>query len=71
MYYHSSYYDEDLQKDTTVNNVGYYFAVTPEIITNNNISLSIDKSITDAVDAGDNIVLAPAGLDVELTLPRS
>jgi hypothetical protein len=69
MYYHSSYYDEDLQKDTTVNNVGYYFAVTPEIITNNNISLSIDKSITDAVDAGDNIVLAPAGLDVELTFP--
>lgn len=69
MYYHRTYYDEDAQKDTTVNKVGYYFAVTPEIITNNNVSLTMDKSITDAVAAGENIVLGPTGLDVEFVFP--
>lgn len=69
MYYHSTYYDEDAQQDTTVNSVGYYFAVTPEIITNNNIKLKMDQSITDAVAAGENIVLGPTGLDVELKFP--
>jgi hypothetical protein len=69
MYYHTSYYDEDAERDTTVNYVGNYFSVTPEIVTNNNISLNIDQSIKDAVAAGDNIVLAPAGLDVELKFP--
>jgi hypothetical protein len=71
MYYHSTYYDEDAGKDTTTYSVGNYFSVTPEIITNNNISLSIDQSIKDAVSAGDNIVLAPAGLDVELKFPAT
>jgi hypothetical protein len=71
MYYHSTYYDEDAQKDTTVNNVGYYFAVTPEIITNNNIKLQMDDKITDAVAAGENIVVAPTGLDVEFKFPAA
>lgn len=69
MYYHSTYYDEDAGKDTTTYSVGNYFAVTPEIVTNNNISLAIDESISDAVAAGENIVLAPAGLDIELKFP--
>jgi hypothetical protein len=69
MYYHSTYYDSDIEADTTITSVGSYFAVTPEIISNNNIKLTMDKSITDAVDAGESIVLAPAGLDVDITFP--
>lgn len=56
-------------KDTTYYKTGVYFAVTPEIVTNNNIEMSISEDIQTRVDAGDAIVLAPAGLDVEIEFP--
>lgn len=69
MHYHKTYYDETLQKDTTTYHTGVYFAVTPEIISNNDIKLNIADDVRNKVAAGENILLAPAGLDVEVTLP--
>jgi hypothetical protein len=69
LYYHRTYYDEDEQKDSPVYKIGNYFAVTPEIVTNNNIKLNIEKSIRDRVNKGENIIIAPAGLDVEIKFP--
>lgn len=69
LYYHRSYYDESAKKDTTVYKVGNYFAVTPEIITNNNISLDMADDLLQMQAAGDAMLVAPAGLEVEFKLP--
>lgn len=63
LYYH--YYE----KDSLIRESGNYFAVTPEIITNNDISLEISPYIMQRVDNGENIVMAPVGLEVELQFP--
>ncbi len=57
------------EQDTTYYKTGVYFAVTPEIVTNNNIEMSISPDIQSRVDDGESIILAPAGLDVEVEFP--
>lgn len=69
LYYHRTWYDETKQKDTTAYKTGNYFAVTPEIVTNNNITLNVSQNIKDMVAQGDNVILAPAGFDLQLTFP--
>ena len=68
MFYHQNFVNDN-GNDTTIYKVGSYFAVTPEIITNNDIKLDISSSVLDRVAAGDAIMLAPAGMDVELRFP--
>lgn len=68
MYYHRTFKTE-AGRDTTQYKIGNYFAVTPEIISNNGITLSIAPSIENKVKAGETILLAPAGYDIELTFP--
>jgi len=68
MYYHYTYRNAQ-DRDTTVNRVGNYFAVTPEIITNNNISFLPAQTIDQAVADGEAIITAPTGSDVEITFP--
>lgn len=69
MYYHTTSPIAGTDRDTTIYNVGNYFAVTPEIITNNNIDLKISSDVRNMVSNGNAIVLAPAGLEVELNFP--
>ncbi len=69
MYYHKTVTMSGTGRDSTYHKVGNYFAVTPEIITNNNISLTMSDDIMAMAQNGDAIVLAPAGMDVELTFP--
>lgn len=69
LYYHKTYYDESIEKDTTVLCAGNYFAVTPEIVTNNNIKLEIAPEIKARVAQGQSIIMAPAGLDVQFRFP--
>lgn len=69
MYYHRTKYIDSLARDTTYKYVGNYYAVTPEIISNNAIDLSIDQSIYDRVKKGENIILTPAGLELQIELP--
>ncbi|WP_290087516.1 DUF4270 family protein [Paramuribaculum intestinale] len=59
----------DVEKDTIYNLVRSYMAVTPEVITNNNIDLTISPEIRGMINSGDNILIAPAGTEVELTFP--
>lgn len=68
MFYHSNFVN-DKGNDTTVYHVGNYFAVTPEIVTNNDISLRLAPSITDRMSQGQSLIVAPAGTEVELTFP--
>lgn len=69
LYYHKTYYDENKKKDTTVMRAGNYFAVTPEIVTNNNIKLEIAPEINARVAQGQSVIMAPAGLDVQFRFP--
>jgi len=46
-----------------------YLASTPEIISDNIISLDIDPTVTEMVDNGDAIILAPAGYEVQVSFP--
>lgn len=58
-----------LTTDSIVSTTANYMGVTPEIITNNNISMSLSPEITARVDAGEQLVVAPLGYDVEFTFP--
>lgn len=68
IFYHQNTVN-DKGNDTTYYKTGTYFAVTPEIISNNDITLDIDPAVTALVDGGEAIMLAPAGLDVEMRFP--
>lgn len=68
MHYHTMGTDDD-GKEVEVPHAGTYYAVTPVIITNNNISYTMAESLQKRIDDGEAIVVAPAGRDVELTFP--
>lgn len=55
--------------DTIKPAMANYFAVTPEIVTNNNIGLRLAPSVTSLVNQGENIVVSPTGYDVEFEFP--
>ncbi len=57
------------ERDTVYDESANYFAVTPEIITNNNIAFNPSASIADRIAAGEKILLAPLGYDVSFTFP--
>ncbi len=69
MYLHKYQYNEETKKNDTITARHDYFLVTPEVLSDNIISLSMDPSITRMVDEGENILLAPAGLEMEIEFP--
>lgn len=68
MYYHTVGTDSE-GKEVINRFEGNYFAVTPEVISNNNINFTIDPSLQAEIDGGANIIVAPVGRDIELTFP--
>ena len=68
MYYHYTI-KNSLGNDSIVRRSGNFYAVTPEIITNNNIDYTISQELLDRASAGENLLVAPAGLEVELNFP--
>lgn len=71
LFYHKVVKNETTQKDSTVYYQGNYMAVTPEVITNNNISLTMSDNINSMLNQGKDLIVAPAGLEVEFTFPAS
>ncbi len=69
MYYRRAWHNTETDRDTVASYVASYFGVTPEVVVNNNIHLTIDQAVRDRVSQGQAVVLAPAGLEVELTFP--
>lgn len=68
IYYHTT--SEDSEGKEVINrHTGNYFMVTPEVISNNNISFAIAPDLQAKIDAGENIIVAPVGRDVEITFP--
>lgn len=69
LFYHRTVKNEATGKDTTYKHVGNYYAVTPEVITNNNISFDMAGKLTDMAAEGRAVLVAPAGMDVEIKFP--
>lgn len=68
LYYHKNFVNTN-GNDTTVRYVGYYYAVQPEVISNNIIRYDMSESLKQKVEEGQNIVVAPAGRDIEIDFP--
>lgn len=69
MYYHVDGRSETTGRDTIYKYTNSYLAVTPEVVTNNNIRYAISPQLTERVERGEALVVSPTGYDVELTLP--
>lgn len=69
LHYHYTTTNSNTGRDTVMTSVGNYFAVTPEIISNNNVSFNISPEIQERVDNGESIVMAPVGLEVNIRFP--
>ncbi|MBD5316294.1 MAG: DUF4270 domain-containing protein [Bacteroides sp.] len=61
--------DEKNPRDTVYNRVSSYLAVTPEILTNNNMAFTIAPSLKERAKAGEPILVAPTGYDVQMNFP--
>lgn len=68
IYYHTVTKDSE-GKDKINRYEGNYFAVTPEVVSNSNIKFEIDPELQADIDAGEKIIVAPVGRDVEITFP--
>lgn len=68
-YFHKEVYNTDSARYDTIGYVGDYFAVTPEVVVNNNIRYNIAPELKAMVDAGDNILAAPVGYETVMRFP--
>lgn len=68
LHYHKNFVNDN-GNDTTVNYIGYYYAVQPEVISNNIIRYNMSESLKQKLAGGQNIVVAPAGRDIEIEFP--
>lgn len=69
VYYHVNTVSPTTGNDTIIGKSGIYMAVTPEIVTNNIISYNIASDLRRRADAGEALIVAPTGLDVEMKFP--
>lgn len=65
MYYHHYYADQD----TTIKGYGQYFAVSPEVVTNNDVTVQISDALQARADQGEAIVVGPVGMEVKMRFP--
>lgn len=56
-------------KDTIISSSTLLMQATPEIVTNNNIQYVTSESISKRISQGQQLVVAPAGYDVEIKFP--
>lgn len=67
---HTPYTDSlGVVKDSIENTIATYMAVSPEVITNNNIRMKISPSLKQQADNGDALLVAPTGYISRLTFP--
>ncbi len=71
VYYHSvrQIGTPEAPKDTTLNYVGSYLGVTPEVYTNNNISYKMAPGLKRMAESGEPIIVGPVGYDVDFKFP--
>jgi len=68
-YYHKEEWNEDSARYDKKIYVGDYFAITPEVVVNNNIHYDIAPELKNMVAAGENVIAAPVGYELEMRFP--
>lgn len=68
LYYHHDTTNA-VGRDTTYNYIGSFYSATPEVLSNNNIGYDIAPQLSQDVENGQQLIIAPAGLEVEMTFP--
>lgn len=68
LYYHTTSTDS-VGAEVITRYEGNYYAVSPEIIINNNLKYEMDSELQQRIDEGENIVVAPVGRDIEIEFP--
>lgn len=69
MYLRKVEYNDEEQKLDTISAVHLYYMVTPEVQCNNNLSISLNADITDKIEQGKTMMVAPLGYDLEFEFP--
>lgn len=69
MFYHKTEKLSGTTTDTTYVKMGNYFAVTPEIVSNNTITLKAAQNIDAELQKGSTLIMAPIGSDAEIVFP--
>ena len=71
VYYHSVHpiADTTNPRDTTVYHIGTYMGVTPEVITNNDITYKMAPELEARAAAGEPVLVGPIGYDVSFEFP--
>ena len=71
LYYkrHAKFTKDGVERDTTYNITSTYMAVTPEVISDNLIRMSLSQSLINRINNGETLLVAPAGYEVEMTFP--
>ena len=62
-------YNSETEKLDTLDAVHQYYMVTPEVINNNNLSISLADDVTKKIAEGKNMLVAPAGYEVNFEFP--
>ncbi len=62
-------WNEEEEKLDTISAVHQYYLVTPEVLNNNNIKLTLDPKITERVNQGQSLLVTPGGYEVEFDFP--
>lgn len=56
-------------RDSTYAAIGFYFATKPEVVSNNLISYTMGEQLNAMLQQGKNVIVAPAGRDIEIEFP--
>lgn len=66
---HAKVEKDSVEVDTVYESAATYMAVTPEVVTNNNLSLKLAPQLMERRAQGEKLITAPTGTDVEIKLP--
>lgn len=66
---HTKIETDSVTRDTITNGTRAYLAVTPEVVTNNNITYAMSPRLTEMARSGKQIMVAPIGMNVEIKFP--
>lgn len=73
IYYHITRHIDDASnpRDTVITYVGSYMGVTPEVLTNNNMTYKMSADLSAKAASGESILVGPLGYEVEFKFPAS
>ena len=69
MYLRKIYTPEGSEKPDTLDAEHTYYMVTPEVISNNDLTYTMSSTLSDMISAGHTMLIAPAGAEAELEFP--